>query len=46
MDHTNHVRLTNEELIADNIDGATVYVSTMRKLAPLITFMVRGLEAP
>ncbi len=25
MDHTNHVRLTNDELIAENIEGATVY---------------------
>jgi hypothetical protein len=25
MEHTNHVRLTNEELITENVEGATVY---------------------
>lgn len=25
MDHTNHVRLTNDELTAANIEGATIY---------------------
>lgn len=25
MDHTNHVRLTSGELLADNIEGATIY---------------------
>ena len=25
MDHTNHVRLTSGELLADNIEGAAIY---------------------
>ncbi|EPE96894.1 PRC-barrel domain-containing protein [Rhizobium grahamii] len=32
MDHTNHVRLGTAELVADNLEGATVYGSNDQKV--------------